>query len=486
MLRSAAKNHAFVAVVTSPSHYALVLHELREHGGTTLRTRRALAAQTFAITAAYDGAIARHFAGDCTSQSASEVSLPSDLMLQLRKVSDLRHGENPQQLGALYARASATALTHAHAPAPAQGLPDITTATQLHGKELSYNNLLDASAAIELAHALTSLCDKHASVFAQVLGAGAQPFGAAVGVGGDVGSGVGLGVGLGVGACVIKHTNPCGAAIALGAGEAVRQAIAGDPVAAYGGILAVGGRIDLASAETIVKKEHFFEVVAAPSFDEDALALLRSRWQNVRLLALPSWNPKAAAGMSAGDSEQPQQLELRTIAGGMLAQTKDVLTTELAQFAHAAGPAPTSDAIACGAFLEVVGKALLSNAVVLGGVEIASSEGAASQVGASAGGSANIDATTPRALRMYGAGAGQMDRVASCTLALLKAGDRARGAVAYSDAFFPFADGPTLLVQAGVRTIVHPGGSKRDSDTFALCNDRGVTCVTTGARHFRH
>ncbi len=439
MLRSAAKNHAFVAVVTEASQYAGVLAQLRERGGTTRTMRRALAAKAFAMTAQYDAAIATHFAPDAAALDGAEAvapvlsALPARLDVALSKVSDLRHGENPQQVGALYARGDSEAAN--------AGGPDLTRATQLHGKELSYNNLLDANAAIELSDAL-------AAVDAAGTGLRSGPTGAGVGA---------LGGSL-AGACVIKHTNPCGASLAASAEDAVRLAIAGDPLAAYGGILAVNARIDLRTATCIASKEHFFEVVCAPGFDDDALELLRARWQNVRLLALSTWNPARVRSAT-------QQLEVRTISGGALVQTKDVHTTPASGFVHAAGPAPTAEQVVCGAFLEVVGRALLSNAVVLGG-----------QVQGSAG----------PAYTIFGAGAGQMDRVASCTLALLKAGERARGATAYSDAFFPFADGPTLLVQAGVRTIVHPGGSKRDADTFALCNERGVTCLTTGMRHFRH
>jgi phosphoribosylaminoimidazolecarboxamide formyltransferase/IMP cyclohydrolase len=419
MLRSAAKNHAFVTVVTDASQYTRVLEQIVAHGGTKLTLRQELAARTFATTAAYDAAIAAHFASDISGEFASGgEALPTRFTPAFVKVSDLRHGENPQQLGALYRGGPSAQHNSA-------GAPNLTSAKQLHGKELSYNNLLDASAAVELADALAGLAQSNAA---------SCP----------------------IGACVMKHTNPCGASVAKSAAHAVKLAIAGDPLAAYGGILAISCPIDEAAAQAIAAKEHFFEVVCAPSFTPEALALLQARWQNVRLLALESWQPARAR-------LQQRSLELRTIAGGALVQSKDTLTTPAHSLQHAAGPNANSEQLQLASFLEVVGRALLSNAVVLGG-----------------------KAPEGDGLRIFGAGAGQMDRVASCKIAISKAGEHARGATAYSDAFFPFADGPTLLVDAGVTMIVHPGGSKRDSDTFALCNDKQVTCLLTGMRHFRH
>lgn len=439
MLRSAAKNHAFVTVVTQPEQYTRVLAELAAHKGTTLSLRRELAARTFATTAAYDAAIAGHFASDVASDRAGDAEgdsssdatgtagrrtvLPSQLTTAYRKVANLRHGENPQQVGALYAGSQQQG---------AAGAPNIAAAQQLHGKELSYNNLLDASAAVELADALAALAQRASE-------------------GGEASTKFAFG------ACVLKHTNPCGAAVAESCAQAVRLAIAGDPLAAYGGILAVNSVIDAAAAQVIAAKEHFFEVVCARGFEADALAILQARWQHVRLLALAQWQPARER------TERTATLELRTIAGGALVQSKDTKITPASAMQQAAGPKATREQLQAACFLEVVGRALLSNAVVLGG---AAPEG---------GG-----------YRIFGAGAGQMDRVASCRIATSKAGELAKKSVAYSDAFFPFADGPTLLVDAGVQVIVHPGGSKRDGDTFALCDAKGVSCLLTGMRHFRH
>jgi len=196
------------------------------------------------------------------------------------------------------------------------------------------------------------------------------------------------------------------------------------------------------------------EVVAAPSFDADAADILRTRWANLRMLETGPLAPLPAGEMEWRSLPGP--------GGGWLAQERDVHLVAPASYEHRAGPAPTKEVLAIAGVLETVCRALLSNAVCLGGT---------SETGG---------------VRLFGAGAGQMDRLTSCRLACEKAGTRSAGAVAFSDAFFPFADGPAMLIDAGVKTIVHPGGSKRDQETFDLCNARGVTCLLTGVRHFRH
>jgi phosphoribosylaminoimidazolecarboxamide formyltransferase / IMP cyclohydrolase len=404
MIRSAAKNHAFVTVVTSPAQFARVEQELAQHqGATTLTLREQFAADAFSLTARYDAAIADYMAG------TRDARFPAILNLSLLRQDELRYGENPHQAAALY-RIRHTGSSTARA--------SLATAEQLHGKELSYNNINDAAAALELAIALAHV-DR------------AQP-----------------------GACVIKHTNPCGAAIASTVASAIDLAIAGDPLAAYGGILAVNHPIDLAGAQRIAHKDCFFEVILAPSLDRDALALLQARWTNVRLLSVGSLDATI-------DVRQRDDTEFRSIPGGVLVQQRDTALTPSDQFTHRAGPAPTKDQLRIASFLEAIGRCLFSNAVVLGGA-------------------------TADGIRMFGGGAGQMDRLTSCKLAVEKAGPHASGAIAYSDAFFPFSDGPSVLIDAGVRAIIHPGGSKRDDDTFALCNQHQVTCLTTGVRHFRH
>lgn len=403
MIRSAAKNHAHVTIVTRPADYPRVLADLRANGGeTTPVLRAALAAEAFAATARYDAAIAAYLAEKPASAH------PPLLHLSYVRVEELRYGENPHQRAALYRE-------------PGFGGISLANAEQLHGKELSYNNLNDGAAALALVQSL-----------------------------GVVFPGLHA-------ACVIKHTNPCGAAIASAARDAVDEAIMGDPIAAFGGIVAINTVVDEFAADRLCQKDIFLEVIIAPAFAPRALEALRSRWANVRLMAVGDMAPQALHG--AGSSET----EIRSIPGGLLVQDCDRRFAAESERVHAAGPAPTPEHLRTAAFLEVVARHLFSNAVVLGG-----------------------PSTRPGAIRMFGAGAGQMDRVTSCRLAVEKAGKLAKGSVCYSDAFFPFSDGPAILADAGVACIVHPGGSKRDQETFDLCNARSMACITTGLRHFRH
>ena len=400
MIRSAAKNHASVGVVTDPAQYAAVIAELEQHAGLTRATRESLAAAAFSRTAAYDASIAAFL----TPRFApADAPLPTRLVLPLERVSTLRYGENPHQRAAVYRAAGG----------PLAGAPSVVDAVQLHGKELSYNNILDTAAAVAAMTELGRIAPESAA------------------------------------AVVVKHTNPCGAAHAPSVADAIALALAGDPVAAFGGILACSRPIDRAAADRVSAKGLFLEVVAAPAFDADALEMLRARWANVRLLAL-------------GDRPHtPPALTVRTIPGGALAQQPDTLATDHARWTIGAGP-PISDAQrTIAAAVWAIARSLTSNAIAIGGADGAG-------------------------VRLFGAGAGQMDRIASCRIAIEKAGDHARGAIAASDAFFPFSDGPALLIDAGVAVIVHPGGSKRDQETLDLCARHGVTCLVTGVRHFRH
>ena len=397
MVRSAAKNHASVAIVTHPSQYESVIDQLKSNNGsTTLALRTLLAADAFTQTAAYDAMIAQWM-------TRNQTESPSTLTLSYRKLDELRYGENPHQSASSYRAIGAPKGT-------------LLDAIQLHGKPLSFNNLNDASAALETVRAM-ALVDgtTHAAI-------------------------------------VLKHTNPCGAASASTIAHAIDRAIAGDPMAAFGGILATSTRIDLASAHRIAADGTFFEVVIAPSYDDDALALLQERWKNLRILAV-------------GDTVPSITKETKFIPGGLLVQDRDLIVPDPSTWTHAAGPVPTKEQLKAAAVLETICRSLSSNAVLLGGIDPDSDSSA---------------------VRLYGAGAGQMDRVASCLGAVRKAGALAMGSIALSDAFFPFDDGPTILIDAGVSMIVHPGGSKRDEDTFALCNEKKVTCMTTNVRHFRH
>lgn len=413
MLRSAAKNFDSVAVLTSPDQYADVLAELRQHEGcTSLALRRRLATAVFARTAAYDGAIATWLENRDAADGAETVAdaaFPRTLRLTYPLEDALRYGENPHQRGAVYRD-------------PSWVGPSVVGARLLHGKPLSYNNLLDAAAALELVQ------DLHAQGRDRARAACA----------------------------VIKHTNPCGAALADSPLAAFERAWAGDPLAAFGGIVAFSSPVNVAVATAMAEGERFLEVVVAPSFEPEALDRLQARWKNARLLAVGPL-----------EAPSPASLALRSVPGGMLAQERDIHPIRGAEFTHAAGPQPTETMRRDAALMFVVAKHLKSNAVCIG------CEGS-----------------------LLGAGAGQMDRVASCRNAIEKSRGQvaaltaARGGaptlVAASDAFFPFSDGPTLLADAGVRCIVHPGGSKRDQDTLDLCNARGITCLLTGSRHFRH
>ncbi|MEL7472416.1 MAG: bifunctional phosphoribosylaminoimidazolecarboxamide formyltransferase/IMP cyclohydrolase [Planctomycetota bacterium] len=397
MIRSAAKNFRFVTVVTAPRQYDRVINDLRSgEGATALRTRAEFAAAAFARTSEYDAAIAAYLG------RRSPVAFAQIMQHGYVKVQDLRYGENPHQQAALYRDPASTGQS-------------IVNAEQHHGKALSYNNILDASAALETVKALRRVEPD-------------RP-----------------------GACVVKHTNPSGVAIADTPRAAAVGAIAGDSIAAYGGILAINTRVDADAAEAIADRTHFFEVIIAPSYEPDALDRLAARWANVRLLATGDRKPSAA-----------RKLEHRSIPGGLLVQDRDVKISSSQEWSHAAGPEPTQDQLDALRVLNVACRALSSNAIAIGGRDALGT------------------------LRLFGAGAGQMDRLNACRIAIDKSGGACVGAVAASDAFFPFDDGPKRLIEGGITAILHPGGSKRDQDTFDLCNERGVVCLTTGVRHFRH
>jgi phosphoribosylaminoimidazolecarboxamide formyltransferase/IMP cyclohydrolase len=404
MIRSASKNFASVAVVTSPDQYDRVVAELNTNAAHTTASLRAdLAAAAFSRTSQYDAAIATYLG------KRQGADLPPVLTPRLVRQSELRYGENPHQRAALYAE-------------PGSRHTSIVNAEKLHGKELGYNNILDAAAALDLVVTMAEISAHESPVL--------------------------------VAACVVKHTNPCGAAIASSPESAVDAAIAGDPLAAYGGILALSAELDAPAARRITREGAFFEVVIAPSYTPEALAIISARWAAVRILKV---GPLTAGPRS--------RVELRSVTGGMLAQDRDTHIGQLNQWTHAAGPEPSHATLAHAASLEAVCRALSSNAIAIGGPD------------------PHIPGSP---LRLFGAGAGQMDRVASCRIAVEKSGARAQGAIALSDAFFPFPDGPEILIRAGVKTIVHPGGSKRDQETLDLCQKSGVTCLLTGTRHFRH
>jgi phosphoribosylaminoimidazolecarboxamide formyltransferase/IMP cyclohydrolase len=405
LVRAAAKNHAFAAVVTGPDQYDDFLAALNR-GGTTLAERRLLAARAFERTAAYDAMISRWMAthaglvaaptpGAEAADANDEPPLPALFTLELERRLPLRYGENPHQSAALFAPVG----THL-------GLAGLR---QLCGKELSFNNLLDLDAATRLA----GLIKDPAAV-------------------------------------VIKHTNPCGAASAGTAAAALEAALAADPTSAFGSIVAVNHTFDRACAEVLLTPGLFMEVVAAPAFAPEAVELLTTRpsWKaSVRLVEVPGGDPwEATAG-----------LELRSVAGAVLAQRPDDACDDPATWRVVTKATPAAELTQPLDFAFTIVRRLTSNAIaVCQGTSLA------------------------------GAGIGQTSRVDAVRIALEKAGDRARGGVLASDAFFPFPDSIDLIVRAGIAAVVQPGGSKRDAEVIAAADAAGLPMVFTSRRHFRH
>ncbi|MGV8876224.1 MAG: bifunctional phosphoribosylaminoimidazolecarboxamide formyltransferase/IMP cyclohydrolase [Rhodoglobus sp.] len=386
MVRASAKNHANVAIVTSPHSYADII-AAAANGGTTFAQRYALATAAFAHTAAYDAAVASWFlAGASTADHpGNESALPAHITVDGDQRAVLRYGENAHQQAALYG---------------VPGSRGIAAATQLGGKEMSYNNYVDADAALRAAY------DHQAPAVA-----------------------------------VIKHANPCGIATAATIAEAHVAAHACDPISAYGGVIAANGIITKAAAESIAPI--FTEVVVAPGFEPEALKILLAK-KNLRVLQLPA-------------DYQREPLEVRHISGGILVQQRDDHFAPASTWTLAAGDPADAATLADLEFAWRAVRAAKSNAIVL------------------ADGGASV-----------GVGMGQVNRVDSCQLAISRAGDRALGSVAASDAFFPFADGLQLLLDAGVRAVVQPGGSIRDDEVIAAAVAAGVTMYFTGERHFFH
>ncbi len=386
MIRSAAKNHKFVLVVTSPDRYEKVLGDLEEHNGATCGKHRLKQAQrAFAHTAEYDSLIANYLASAAGIDSAG-------MVLDLHKALDLRYGENPHQ--------KATLLV-GKKPDEAS----VAFARQLHGKALSYINLLDADGAL----------------------AAVKEFNRPA-------------------ACIVKHTTPCGCAVADDLPTAFTRAFEGDPLAAFGGIVALNRPIDARTAAAITSIDKLLEVIVAPSFELDALKMLRDRWKNVRLLEV---GPVARFDAN--------ELHMHKIVGGLLVQQRDLLGLDEAGWKAVTERKPTEKEMNDLRFAWLVCKHVKSNAIVVAKDEM-----------------------------LMGAGAGQMDRPSAARLAIAKAADRVRGCVAASDAFFPFPDAPQLLLDAGVTAIIQPGGSLKDQDSIEVANRAGAAMVLTGQRHFKH
>jgi phosphoribosylaminoimidazolecarboxamide formyltransferase/IMP cyclohydrolase len=380
LLRAAAKNFWSVAVVARPDRYADVVAALRERGGTPLELRATLAEEAFAHVAAYDAAIAAWFAG-----WAGPEELPPALTLGLARVRELRYGENPHQRAGLYRGVLSSG--------PLGG------ARVVQGKEMSFNNWLDAEAARAVAGSLEAPA-----------------------------------------AVIVKHHNPCGAAVAGSLVDAYRAALASDPVSAFGGVVAFNGEVDGETAAAM--GEVFTEVVVAPAFSGEALAAFGPR-ENLRVVEAPR--------------PVPAELEVRPIDGGALVQEADAVTEDRGEMKVASRREPEPSELDDLLFAWRVAARVKSNAIVL------------------AAGGATV-----------GVGAGQMSRVDAVDIASRKAGERARGSVMASDAFFPFRDGIDLAARAGVRSVIQPGGSVRDEEVVAAADEHGMAMVLTGRRHFRH
>jgi phosphoribosylaminoimidazolecarboxamide formyltransferase/IMP cyclohydrolase len=388
MIRSAAKNHERVAVVVDPADYARVLAELEAKGEVSPGLRFELARKAFAHTSAYDGAIAGHL-GRIEQPDAPLADFPVTMHPSLRRERLLRYGENPHQKAAFYAVEGARGAS-------------LASAEVLQGKELSYNNLLDLDAAMKL-------CAEFATP----------------------------------GVAIIKHTNPCGAAVSPeGVLAAYRRARDTDPVSAFGGIVAVNRTVEADLAKEMA--ETFLECIIAPEFTPEALALLGVK-KGLRLLR----------GVIAPG--EPTELELRSVAGGVLVQTRDAATASAAGARVVTRRAPTPKELADLDFAWRVAKNVKSNAIVF----------------AADGGT-------------IGVGAGQMSRVDSVRIAVAKARFPLERSVLASDAFFPFRDGVDEAAKAGVTAIIEPGGSVRDQEVIAAADERDIAMVFTGERHFRH
>jgi phosphoribosylaminoimidazolecarboxamide formyltransferase/IMP cyclohydrolase len=381
MLRAAAKNHESITVVVDNHDFERVAHAAAA-GELDQTLRRELALKAFEHTSAYDSAIVDYL----RNQIQPDKSQPDKLDLHLLKHQELRYGENPHQQGALYTR---------------QGQPNLGGVDKLHGKALSYNNVVDLDAALDI---VAEFDDP--------------------------------------GCAIIKHTNPAGCAISSDLEDAYDRALACDPMSSFGGIVALNRNVDAALAEKL--DDHFFEIVAAPMFDEDALEVL-TRKKNLRILRVPDHLQSAPHVIRA------------TSLGYLVQQTDPRIARDFASLPVPTERKPTDDEIAAMAFIWKVCKHVKSNAIVIG-----------------------------KGTRTVGVGAGQMSRVDAVEIAVKKAREQLDQAVLASDAFFPFRDGVDAAAKAGVRSIIQPGGSKRDQEVIDACNEHGIAMIMTGNRHFRH
>lgn len=384
MVRSAAKNYENVLVIVNPERYSEVLEALRQ-GEAGRELRMALAREAFAHTASYDTAITAYLSGigECAEL------FPPTMDISLKRAQVLRYGENPHQQAAFYRDTKITG-------------PCVGNATQLAGKELSYNNILDINSAFELVREFI------------------EPA-----------------------VVIVKHNNPCGCAVSAQLADAYLKALEGDPVSAYGGIIALNRVVDAATAQEMAKL--FVEAIIAPGYQDDALEILKKK-VNLRLLA---------TGELAGPTND--RLDMRRVNGGLLVQEFDREVLKLPELKVVTKRTPAQEEMDELIFAMTVVKHVKSNAIVL-----------------------------TRDRQLIGVGAGQMNRVGSARIALKQAGDKAAGAVMGSDAFFPFNDTVLEAAGAGITSIIQPGGSIRDEESIKACDENGMAMVFTGMRHFKH
>lgn len=391
MIRSAAKNNKDVAVVVDPDDYGDILEELRANNGFLTQERRLeLAYKAFRHTAQYDHLI-QDYLGNLVGK---EETFPEVIQDRYIKKLELRYGENPHQKAAFYQERELKE-------------PSITTARQLHGKELSFNNINDTNGALELVKEFT---DRPA-------------------------------------AAVIKHANPCGMALGETLLEAYKKAHAGDPLSAFGSIVAFNRQVTADVASEIAGEDKFVEVVIAPEFTDEALNILKERWKNVRLLE---------TGELYINREEPGY-DMKKVVGGLLVQERDILELKEDELEVVTEVKPTEEQMRDLLFSWKVVKHVKSNAIVMAKDEM-----------------------------IVGVGAGQMSRVDAMIIAGRKAEGRQQGGVVASDAFFPFPDAIEEAARKGIKAIIQPGGSVRDQQVIEAANEHGIAMVFTGRRHFRH
>lgn len=393
MVRSAAKNHAHVAIVTSSDQYSDVLAQLQA-GSMDDTFRRRLAAAAFEMTATYDRAISDYMASITADDDAPQSPWGPRLSVSFNLQDGLRYGENPHQQAAFYVEPDAPATS-------------VARAQQLNGKELSYNNLMD----LDAARAIVADFDEPA-------------------------------------ACVIKHTNPCGCAVAAALSDAFEKAHAGDPVSAFGSIIGLNRTVDVATAERLCEPGRFIEAVIAPGYDADALEVLTTK---------PKWRKNVRLMQVEFSDEGRGAPEYRRVSGGLLVQERDDLPQPEDDWKVVTYRQPSEEEIAELRFAWRVCRHVKSNAIVFS-----------------------------KDRMLLGAGAGQMSRLDSSFIAAMKAGDRSHGGVVASDAFFPFRDGIDAAAKAGIVAVIQPGGSRNDDQVIEACNEHGMAMIFTGRRHFRH